>query len=704
MSGASRRRESLAPSLFPFLAVLLCTMGALVLILMLLVSGAQNTAHESARQADEEFEWEQEKIRLVKNKLNSKYEEAKIELEKKRLVLQNYEKHIQELMEELAQLEKKSEQAEQNQDTRQQTEKERDQLRLALEKQLADAQKKLDQKLDDPKGDKPIFAIIPYEGPNGTHRRPIYLECNERGVIVQPEGVALTPADLRPPYGPGNPLDAVLRTIRAEYPAKNGAVTYNPYPLLVVRPSGIKHYMMAKAAMSGWDDQHGYELISEDLELTFPPSAPGLEDKIATAIDLARQRQAALVMAMPQHYDAAQLESFNSGGGYAQNANLEGFDDPPLQVAGSGQGSEANGQTGLRGAGGRGGVSMLANSAQGSSNSATGLSSAAGNSAPLTMAQAASSGMPGQAAASELGQPTSPGVASGSAEGSGPLSFFGSGNRNDTGGGSASGGFSSTGNSTSTTLEKNGSGQSMASSTGELGSTGVAGAGVGGSADSNSPGSDPQSNTAGNSKSETASSSSRKSRGQSSSGGDGGTAAPFGGGSQSSLSSNATGSSNSSPGESSNGSNADPGQAGGVPSVNLDLSNKRNDSVKPVALTRGRNWAWRDGNRSKTSIVRAIRLQCYSDRWVLLPEKGSNSPPIVITFDGPPVERAEKLAQAVGQRVESWGMALNNGHWAPVLHVNVAEEAEWRFQQLQRLMEGSGIDVVRKAKIASPPR
>jgi hypothetical protein len=49
-------------------------------------------------------------------------------------------------------------------------------------------------------------------------------------------------------------------------------------------------------------------------------------------------------------------------------------------------------------------------------------------------------------------------------------------------------------------------------------------------------------------------------------------------------------------------------------------------------------------------------------------------------------------------------MALNNGHWAPVLHVNVAEEAEWRFQQLQRLMEGSGIDVVRKAKIASPPR
>jgi hypothetical protein len=94
-------------------------------------------------------------------------------------------------------------------------------------------------------------------------------------------------------------------------------------------------------------------------------------------------------------------------------------------------------------------------------------------------------------------------------------------------------------------------------------------------------------------------------------------------------------------------------------------------------------------------------MQCFSDRWVLLPEKGTNSRPTIITFEGPPVARAEKLAQSVGQRVEGWGMAVSEGHWAPVLHVDVAEDAEWRFQQLQRLMEGSGIDVVRKAKIAS---
>ena len=32
------------------------------------------------------------------------------------------------------------------------------------------------------------YAIVPYDGPNGTHRRPIYIECTAQGVILQPEG------------------------------------------------------------------------------------------------------------------------------------------------------------------------------------------------------------------------------------------------------------------------------------------------------------------------------------------------------------------------------------------------------------------------------------------------------------------------------------------------------------------------------------
>lgn len=133
--------------------------------------------------------------------------------------------------------------------------------------------------------------------------------------------------------------------------------------------------------------------------------------------------------------------------------------------------------------------------------------------------------------------------------------------------------------------------------------------------------------------------------------------------------------------------------------MNFDMS-RRSNETKSVAQTKGRGWAWRDGNRSQTAIVRAIWLQCYKDRWLIRPDKGSNGSIKTIKLEGSPVQRAERLAAAVHQRVESWGVALAGGHWAPVVHVEVASDAEDQFKQLQKLMEGSGIEIVRKGTIA----
>ena len=58
-------------------------------------------------------------------------------------------------------------------------------------------------------------------GPHGTRRRPIYIECTLEGIIIQPEGFVLLPDDFHGPLGPGNPLDAALRTIR-EHLAQGG--------------------------------------------------------------------------------------------------------------------------------------------------------------------------------------------------------------------------------------------------------------------------------------------------------------------------------------------------------------------------------------------------------------------------------------------------------------------------------------------------
>jgi hypothetical protein len=144
------------------------------------------------------------------------------------------------------------------------------------------------------------YTIIPYPGPHGTERRPIYIECTARGVILRPENIVLTPADFDGPGGPGNPLDAALRATR-EYQVRNtpGGTRSDPYPLLVIRPDGVDAYAFAREAMSGWEDEYGYELISADLQLNYPPPDPALATLLEDTIRDARNRQARLKAAMP---------------------------------------------------------------------------------------------------------------------------------------------------------------------------------------------------------------------------------------------------------------------------------------------------------------------------------------------------------------------------------------------------------------------
>ncbi len=116
--------------------------------------------------------------------------------------------------------------------------------------------------------------------------------------------------DLRPPYGPGNPVDAALRTIRNEYERAGVFQTErsSPYPLLVVRPDGIKSYSLARNAMASWDDQFGYELIAADLPLAFPPSLPGMKEKLEQSMVVAKDRHQALLAALPAPLRRAAME------------------------------------------------------------------------------------------------------------------------------------------------------------------------------------------------------------------------------------------------------------------------------------------------------------------------------------------------------------------------------------------------------------
>jgi hypothetical protein len=90
-------------------------------------------------------------------------------------------------------------------------------------------------------------------------------------------------------------------------------------------------------------------------------------------------------------------------------------------------------------------------------------------------------------------------------------------------------------------------------------------------------------------------------------------------------------------------------------------------------------------------------MQCLKDRWVVLADaSATNDAGLTIPFEDSPQARAEKLAKFIADRVESWGLALGGGYWKPVLVVDVAPDAQWRFDQLKQLLDGSGLDVQRQ--------
>lgn len=620
-----RQRDALAPSLFPFLAVLLCTMGALVLILMLIVSAAQASAQQAVTEQQQRREELESNITLSTIAFQKQLEDGRVELEKQRLELQHFEEHILELTEELKKLDDAKKLLAEN--SGQVKTAELDRKISELEAQLLEAQVELEQQVVDPDGDKPVFAIIPYQGPNGTQRRPIYLECLANGIVIQPENVRLSLEDLRPPHGPGNPLDAALRAIRAEHKPTTLAVSETAYPLLVVRPSGIKSYALARSALSSWDDQFGYELIDQDLELVFPKSLPGLTEKIETAITLAQQRQAALRLAVPNQYRNTQpLSRSNASTGYATGGRASAG-GTGTALGSSGTSSENFGGSG--------------------NGLATGESqSVAGSNFPAETSIGSSFDGSGDF-------PALPGASENPTASTGPYPPLASTSLSD----------------------------------GNAGLGAELGAGQGGGDGTGTEG-NAEGNTNGTSNEETTGSAtdSASSDFAQSGGGAGGYTRP---GMMSSPEMDPTQTS----------ADAPPS-----PQLNLDLDLSNTQNTQPVASQRGAGWAWSPGRNSRTAVVRAIRLQCYDDRWELLADRGMKQNPISIEYRGTPEQRAEELARQIQRRVDSWGIALAGGYWKPALIVELRTRTTWRFAELERLMQDSGIEVhLKSAGTANRP-
>ncbi|TWT71079.1 hypothetical protein [Crateriforma conspicua] len=658
-----RKRNAISPTLFPFLAVLVCTLGTLILLLALVAREAKTTAQQkqetpapppthpltakAASQliADEQFRAKQ---------LVSFRQEQTDELQRRRDELTHLEVATEALKDRLRKLRDEVQLASETVDVEEIAEE----TLVLLQEEIEDEQQAVDELKEELETGQPRVVIVPHKGPNGTDRRAIYVECTADGVTIWPEGVTITPVQMADTTRDANPLDAALRAVRYHV-AQNYGDAAPPYPLLIVRPDGTETYALARMAMQDWDDQFGYELVPDDIELAFPAPDAQLKEALQVAIRRTvasqRVRYAGLgrsggrggplgvsrsgTVDNPYFGDAPTAE----GGGDGSGPNSGGGDSyagstkpakplPVLSAAELDRQGQARGYQDFAHAGSitstydtRSDIDRIVDSIPRDSATIAGSDStdllggqAADGRSAETHGSSAAKDPPSLARSGEdtAGQPFDASMASlGSPQQSQSQSDTGSPSSND-----ASDNFQLPGES------------DVASATPSTMSGQNAQASASPAASMQRPGATPSSETP---------------------------------------------------------PDQDPSQPAS-PSVSASLSPQQS----PVQRM-GRNWALPDAiaQMRGTEVVRPIPMHCYHDRFVLVDTVNPSRSQTFRFANGDINSATMKLAAAIRDRVATWGTSLPGGRWQPRLEVQVMPYAAGRYDQLRTLLHGSGVEV-----------
>ncbi|MGL4554130.1 MAG: hypothetical protein ACRC33_23450 [Gemmataceae bacterium] len=110
--------------------------------------------------------------------------------------------------------------------------------------------------------DPKTYSLIPYRGKRGSNQRPVYVECASSGLIFHPDRQRV----------PGDDLKALRAEVTRRVAARGG----DPYLMLLVRPDGIEGYYRVRASVSDLDITFGYEMVDAGWEFHVPdePAAP----------------------------------------------------------------------------------------------------------------------------------------------------------------------------------------------------------------------------------------------------------------------------------------------------------------------------------------------------------------------------------------------------------------------------------------------
>ncbi len=690
MSRSKRRGDSTAPALFPFLAVLLCTIGALVLILVLTVANSHASAKREAEETMTDIKDTSDVMQVVSEELEAQREDLKSKVERRRRDLAGIEDHIARLTKTLEQLAIKFERIQSETSKTEVASSEKKETVAELRREIDQKKKELIDEIEKQKKRKPAFAVIPYVGGNGTSRRPVYLECTKDGVVIQPEGLLISLNDLKPPFGPGNPLDAALRVLRLTYQQKDATfgITQPPYPLLIVRPDGIQTYALAREAMSGWDDQFGYELVDKGMELKFPPSPAGLKEQLTSTVELAKRRQQALIASMPRRVVPQEMDDSWDGIDASNGTQPSGGSN----TKGTGTNIGSNAETGSGLSAGNATqqewklVQGMANSQVSSAIQKNGLESqslgASGNATmPGNLRQAPNQNLRSMGGADLSGQY---GVAQGQ-NASSSVTQQGSAN----------------GSNPNANMSSDGQFRSEASS--EIAYSGSGAAGTARAAGSNDGSQNSNDGTQNGTRGSGGAAPSGSSN-TSAKDGQAGSNAPAPPGANAFSSGTATGG-----GASSMTASGSPAQSptdpSAAPNLSVSLNQKTNSQppkakhvraegdLKPISVSAGHGWAASRAEGKATPVSRPINIVALKDRWLLRSDADPKSFEVNVTMDEGPQRAGDQLAVAMRKRVDSWGLSLPGGYWSPTLTIEAANDAQQSVARLERLLEGSGVEI-----------
>ncbi|MBX3434784.1 MAG: hypothetical protein KF847_15815 [Pirellulales bacterium] len=665
MTSRRATKSADAIALFPFLAVLLCTMGGLLVLLVVLSEAAKRRVERveptSIAEAPADAERRAAVVAALREleaeqaKLGELRRQAADKLREEQARLAHSEDAQRRLEHDLAKLHIAAEQlkaAENNQTV--------DRLQAAaelrrLDQLVRDTQQRLDESRNQDTAPK-SYAIVPYQGASGTYRKPIFVECVADGVVIQPEGIKLSADDFLMASRAGNPLAAAIRAAREKLNSEarqTGTEPPNAYPLLIVRPEGDQAYFAAVKAIRAWDGDFGYEFVESDAKLRYAAPDPVLADVMSHAVMQSRERMQALAEAAPSRFAVRMAgggRGTGAGGGGSGLGGGEGNGDG--SAAGSGDFAASGGSTPYR--------SETFNREQqlsmqlaggGEAASGGGLGSSAGNSgeggADFSGAGSGAAGGPGMLAGSATGGGGSAGAGSTSATTSSSGSSSGSGTA-----GTGAGAGGGAGGQSGPSLAGSASGSAGATSSGQTGAAAATAMNSSSSAAAGAPGAD-----AGDPSQQVA------------------------GGAASSSSA---------------AMSADPDAVSGIVSIPNSTA-KSASSEQSLAKTRGVDWALNLASRNAApisrpiqAIVRADSISVQSNRFA---DPGAQPTGSEVRLDQPTDKAVDELVDALRSQVKTWGLAGQNLYWKPVLVVTVEPGAEPNATKLARLLEGSGIDV-----------